>query len=89
MLPFGKHIKKSCVVDNIFPGKWGNTGEGLALIGEGGSWGVLSGSSLAAGGEQLGQKAGVRKLWWVRVPPSGLPDCIEKKVALIHFQFLT
>lgn len=50
---------------------------------------MLSGSSLAAGGEQLGQKAGVCKLWWVRVPPSGLPDCIEKKVALIHFQFLT
>lgn len=55
----------------------------------GGSWGGLGGSSLAADGEQLGQKAGVRKLWWVRAPPSGLPDCIEKKVALIHFQFLT
>ena len=37
---------------------------------------MLSGSSLAAGGEQLGQKAGVCKLWWVRVPPSGLPDFI-------------
>lgn len=57
--------------------------------GPGGSFLATDRGSLLLLDQKFFLPAEVYKLWWVRAPPSGLPDSILNEVSFIHFHFIS